>query len=116
MVCGVIGFKWQIFWKQNSQKEQETLEKHLLPFDDFLGNPEWRFQHGNASIYNSHSTEQWLSAQNVNILDWPDLNLDIQPTENIWGTLNRDVFKTRKKYDSAKEPKLAIEKSMGRTK
>lgn len=91
----------------NSEKYQDILRSHLMPF----WSPDKVFMQDNASIHKSQSTMTWLQNHNVNILEWPSRSPDLNPIENVWGWMVRDVYKDSKQYNSLQSLKQAIHKS-----
>jgi hypothetical protein len=53
---------------------------------------------------------EWLRKRNVEVLPWPALSPDLNPIENLWGTLSRAVYDNgRKQYGTVQELRAAIE-------
>lgn len=50
----------------------------------------------------------WFDSKHVTVLDWPACSPDLNPMENIWGTLVRRVYAENKQYDNVTELKSAI--------
>lgn len=85
--------------------------QHMLPFQDLLRGTDCVFQQDNASIHTSRSTKDWFSQQNVQVLDWPALNQDLNPIENIRCILTRQVYPNGKQYSTVEELQGSIEKA-----
>lgn len=94
--------------RQNSIDYQETLTNYLLPFGEAFHAGSYVFQHDNASIHASKSTQDFLKSCDVSVLDWPALSPDLNPIENVWGMLVRDVYRGGKQYFTVDELKTAI--------
>lgn len=107
---GQVGLKF-LSGTQKSEHYQDTLRTHLLPVGELLGGPKWIFQHDNASIHGSSSTKTFLSCNNVSVMDWPALSPDLNPIENVWGILTRQVFQNGTQYFVLNDLKKAIEKA-----
>ncbi|POM66382.1 Transposase [Phytophthora palmivora] len=67
------------------------------------------FQHDNASIHASHSTKDFLKSCDVTVLDWPALSPDLNPIENVWGIIAREVYHGGKQYMTPQDLKSAIQ-------
>lgn len=93
---------------QDSEKYVYTLSEYLLPFAHRLHGTDFVFQHDNARIHTSQITKEFLSDQNINVMDWPALSPDLNPIENLWGILSRKVYADGKQYHSVQELKKAI--------
>lgn len=44
-------------------------------------------------------------------MKWPALNPDLNPIENVWGILTREVCANSRQYSTIKDLKAAIEKA-----
>ncbi|POM65607.1 Transposase [Phytophthora palmivora] len=95
--------------RQNSFNYQETLTNYLLPFGEAFHAGRYIFQHNNASIHASHSTKDFLKSCDVTVLDWPALSPDLNPIENVWGILAREVYRGGKQYMTPQDLKSAIQ-------
>lgn len=97
--------------RMNSQEYQNVLQDNLLPFiNSFEGN-EVIFQQDNASVHVSRSTKAWLEANSIATLEWPACSPDLNPIENVWGWLVRQIYSQDKEYSSRNELKEAIERA-----
>ncbi|CAD7078657.1 unnamed protein product [Hermetia illucens] len=97
--------------RMNSQEYQNVLQDNLLPFiNSFEGN-EVIFQQDNASVHVSRSTKAWLEANSIATLEWPAYSPDLNPIENVWGWLVRQIYSQDKEYSSRNELKEAIERA-----
>jgi transposase len=116
MVWAAFGYKGVtdivfIDGRMNSGKYQELLRLQLLPVAHNIGGQNWIFQQDNASIHCSRSTKNWFSVQNIRILDWPSRSPDLNPIENLWGIIVRDIYKNGRQFNSVPELKTAIKQS-----
>ena len=92
--------------RMNSLDYQDVLQNNLLPY--LHANPQMTFQHDNAPIHSSNSTRLWLQSNNVNTMPWPACSPDLNPIENLWGILVREVYKSGKQFSTVQELKNAI--------
>lgn len=97
--------------RQNSEDYQKLLEVQLLPFGELLGGHEWIYQQDKCSIHVSKSTMQWFRRNQVTVMDWPSLSPDLNPMENLWGMLARDVYANGRQFATVQDLKLQIERS-----
>ena len=78
--------------KQDKYKYQDLLEVYLLHYGEDIAGPEWIFQQDNAPAHRANDTKRWFGIR-VRVLDWPAVNPDFNPIENLWGILVRRVYK-----------------------
>ena len=78
------------------------------PENDFV------FQQDNAAIHVSNSTKQWFADHHIVIIAWPARSLDLNPIENLWGILIRDVYADCRQYDNVRDLKNAIRNAWNR--
>jgi len=93
---------------QDSVKYVETLRGYLLPFARDEYEEDYIFQQDNASIHSSRCTKQQLLDMQVTLMDWPSKSPDLNPIENLWGILVRDVYANGKQYDNKEQLKTAV--------
>jgi len=53
-------------------------------------------------------TKAYLASKNIAVLDWPACSPDLNPIENLWGLLVRDIYANNKQYTKVDELKQAI--------
>jgi hypothetical protein len=59
----------------------------VFPHNDFT------FQHDNCSIHTSTLAQNWLRANVINVLSWPSRSPDINPIENVWGLMIKNMHR-----------------------
>ena len=94
--------------KMNSEDYQNVLEIYLLPVFHEICGINGIFQQDNAPIHTSTSTKNWLSANGIRTMKWPARSPDLNPIENIWGTLARKVYRNGRQFNSKSELQQAI--------
>lgn len=97
--------------RQCSEDYQKMLEVQLLPFGKLLGGDKWIYQQDNFSIHVSNSTMQWFRRNQVAVMDCSSLSPDLNPVENLWGILFRDVYANGRQFATVQDIKLLIERS-----
>lgn len=98
--------------RMNSIKYIRLLEESFVPYlatleeengDNIL------FQQDNAPIHVSKKTRKWMTSQEIRTLEWPSKSPDLNPIENLWGIMSREVYENgRKEFHSKEELKKAI--------
>ena len=94
--------------RMKSQEYTDILDPSLLPF--MAQNPQknYELQQDNVPIHKSNHTKQWMSKTGVARLDWPSRSPDLNPIENVWGLMVREVYKNRRQFSTVQELKAAI--------
>ncbi|GBO45001.1 Transposable element Tc3 transposase [Araneus ventricosus] len=114
MVWAAFGFNGQVGLafldgRQNSPKYIETLENHLMPFAENIGERNWEYQHDNALTHTSSATKNYLNSKNITVLEWPPMSPDLNPIENVWGIMSRKVYENGGQFHSMNVLKTSIE-------
>ncbi len=55
----------------------------------------WVFEHDNYPKHIMKRVTAWLRMSGINVLDWPNQSLDLNPTENLWALLKSQVHEHR---------------------
>ena len=72
----------------------EMLENYFIPFINSLEDKnDYTFQEDNALIHTAKIAKKWKNNNNIKSLPWPAQSSDLNPIENLWDELERQVRK-----------------------
>ncbi|CAB4392281.1 unnamed protein product [Rhizophagus irregularis] len=91
----------------DSDKYVNVLANHFIPW--VSNYPNSIFQQDGASCHTSSYTVWWMSSHAVPILDWVAQSPDLNPIENLWNHLDRQVRKRRPLPKSKQELISAVQ-------
>lgn len=94
--------------KMNSEKYCQMLDISLKGFLDDNKKNDYIFQQDNAPCHRARNTLKWFEESNISKVVWPALSPDLNPVENIWSDMSREIYSNGKQYNSLNELKNAI--------
>lgn len=107
---GTLPLAW-ISTKMTAKNYTNLLEISLVEHAKHLMGPNFIFQHDNASIHSAKATKEWLREKEIEVLQWPACSPDLNPIENLWGIVSRDVYSKGRQFKSVSELKARITQS-----
>jgi len=89
---GVGDASW-IPGKINAEAYIDVLKDYVLASRDWYGmDPEtFIFQQDNASVHTAHIVKAFFAESNLTVLEWPANSPDLNPIENLWWYLKREL-------------------------
>jgi hypothetical protein len=86
--------------KITSRLYTTLLSTHFLPHAARIGGQAYVFQQDNASAHRAQSTRNFFATRNINVLPWPPYSPDMNPIENLWGTMANEVYSEGRVYQT----------------
>ena len=94
--------------KMNSEKYMGIIENNFLHDLRSSNLDNFYFQQDNCPIHVSEDSLEKFQELKIDLLYFPPCSPDMNPIENIWGYLVREVYANGKQYSSVPELKKAI--------
>ncbi len=96
-------FDWRVYC--------ETVQKALLARG---GSRKYTLYHDRNPPHTSKQTQAWMAEHHLPVVLLPPKSADLNPIENLWALLSREVYGEMKTYDSAQALIAAIQAAWGR--
>lgn len=93
--------------RMNSVKYTDMLEDCIDEFEDIAG-IDFIMQQDNAAIHVSKKSKEWFQSKDIELLSWPALSPDMNPIENLWGIIARDVYRNGRQFKDVAALKMQI--------
>jgi transposase len=94
--------------RQNSESYIETLSDYMIPAYHKIIDENPLFMQDGAAIHRSRATMNFLVEQNIELFNHPALSPDLNPIENVWGTLARQVYANGRQFMCVEDLKQVI--------
>lgn len=98
MVWSAVSVKLKLYTVQNTMRQYqylEVLEKRLITqLHAWYSDGNCVFMQDSASCYTANSVKRFFSERDLEVLQWPLNNSDMNPIEGIWNDLKKKVNKT----------------------
>ncbi|GLD57284.1 mitochondrial ubiquitin ligase activator of nfkb 1-A isoform X1 [Lates japonicus] len=80
----------------------------LLTEGPLLCGDDWVFQQDNTAVHNARLMRNFFQENNVALLDYPVCSPDLNPIENVWGWMAREVYKNGRQLQTVDALREAI--------
>lgn len=67
------------------------------------------FSQDNCPVHTARLIREWVNHNNINVLPWPAKSPDLNPIENVWGYIVKQIYKRPFRPENADELWQAIE-------
>ena len=94
----------------DSKKYCSILKEGLIPYYESKD----IFQQDGAPCHTSRETKKFLKNNKIETIEWPSKSPDINPIENVWGWMVKDIYFGKPAYKNVNELKKAIFDSWAR--
>jgi len=99
MIWSVINYKGtgRLYIVDGTMRQQQylsVLETRFLPqVKEWFPNSEFILMHDSAPCHEAKSVSEWLKKSKIHVLDWPGNSPDMNPVENVWEALKKEISK-----------------------
>lgn len=97
--------------RSNSSDYINLLRRNLLGDGRRMLGDDMLFQQDNAAIHCSKQTMSWMAQNNIEVIPWPSLSPDLNPVENVWSWIVKNVYKDGRQYNTIAGLKTAVIKA-----
>lgn len=89
-----LGICHRIRGRFNTQAYIHILQNVMLPsVNNIFQQENFIYQHDNCPVHTARRVSDWIRENNISLLPWPSRSPDINPIENVWGYIVKEINK-----------------------
>ena len=92
----------------NQHRYRDILQQTLIPFARATFRDNFVFQDDNARPHRAHMIQDIIQANSIEHMEWPALSPDMNPIENLWAELTRQIDNLDQQPTSVAELRQAL--------
>ena len=94
-ICGSeTGMMLRVESTMDKFRYLRVLEDGMVPSAWAMRGLDYIFMHDNAPCHRAHVVRDWLEDQDIAVSSWPAQSPDLNPIENLWDHMERQLVKT----------------------
>lgn len=91
---------YRFFMEKGRLRYTQTLDKILVPFAGSMYCCSGIFQQDNTSVHTANVMKKWTLSNRVDSVDWLTKSPDLNPIDNVWRILARNVYANARQFDT----------------
>ncbi|CAG5035473.1 unnamed protein product [Parnassius apollo] len=99
MIWGVISAKGRLYIVENTIRQDQYIkvlsEKLIQQTSEWFPNRDFLFMHDSAPCHKAKKVTKFLNDHQIKVLEWPGNSPDLNPIENVWTALKKEIAKEK---------------------
>ena len=110
-LCGKTGLEIMVGEPVNAERYCTTLATKFVDFQQRNPDVKFMLMHDNAAAHTASRTKRWLRDNDIVAIPWPANSPDLNPIENLWALMVREVYKINNRPQTIPELIEAIKRA-----